>query len=49
MNVENFIKEEAMHLKNSRRAVEIAPDINQKHIKSIKKKYGNILEDNVEK
>lgn len=49
MNVENFIKEEAMHLKNSRRAVEIAPDISQKHIKSIKKKYGNILEDNVEK
>lgn len=49
MNVENFIKEEAKHLKNSRRAVEIAPDISQNHIKTIKKKYGNILEDTVDK
>ena len=49
MNVENFIKEEARHLKNSRRDIEIAPDISEKSIKTIKKKYGNVLGDTIEK
>lgn len=49
MNVENLIKEEAMHLKNSRRAIEIAPEISENHIKTIKKKYGDTLEENFDK
>ena len=49
MNVENYIKEEAMHLKNSRRVIEIAPDINENHIKAIKKKYGDTLGENFDK
>ena len=49
MNVETLIKEEAMHLKNSRREIEIAPDISENYVKSIKKKYGEILGDNIEK
>lgn len=49
MNVETLIKEEAMHLKNSRREIEIAPDISENHVKTIKKKYGEILGENIEK
>lgn len=49
MNVENLIKEEAMHLKNSRRAIEIAPEISENHIKTIKKKYGDTVEENFDK
>ena len=48
MNVERLIKEEAIHLKNSRRTVEIAPDINDANIKTIKKKYGEILGENID-
>lgn len=49
MNVENLIKEEAMNLKNSRREVEIAPEISLKHIETIKKKYGDTISENIEK
>lgn len=49
MNVEIFIKEEAMKLKNSRRKVEIAPEINENHIDSLKKKYNDILDRNIDK
>lgn len=49
MNVEILIKEEAMHLKNSRRDIEIAPDISEDHIKRIKKKYGNVLGENFDR
>lgn len=49
MNVENYIKEEAMHLKNSRRVIEIAPDISENHIKAIKKKYGDTLGDDFDR
>lgn len=49
MNVETLIKEEARHLKNSRRVIEIAPDINENHIKTIKKKYGGYLGENIDK
>lgn len=49
MNVETLIKEEAMHLKNSRRVIEIAPEISGNHIKTIKKKYGEKLGENIEK
>lgn len=49
MNVENYIKEEARHLKNSRRVIEIAPDISENHIKAIKKKYGDTLGDNFDR
>ena len=49
MNVETYIKEEAMHLKNRRRVIEIAPDINENHIKAIKKKYGDTLGENFDK
>lgn len=43
MNVENYIKEEALCLKNSRRKVEIVPEINGKHLDAIKKKYHDFL------
>lgn len=49
MNIETLIKEEAMHLKKSRRTIEIAPDISENHIKTIKKKYGETLGENIEK
>lgn len=49
MNVENLIKEEAMRLKSSRRSIEITPDINEEHIKKIKKKYGETLHENFDK
>lgn len=49
MNVETLIKEEAMNLKNSRREVEIAPEISLKHIETIKKKYGDTISENIEK
>lgn len=49
MNVETLIKEESMHLKNSRRTIEIAPDISENHIKIIKTKYGDTLGENIEK
>ena len=49
MNVETFIKEEATHLKNSRRNIEIAPDISEDHIKRIKKKYGDALGENFDR
>lgn len=49
MNVETLIKEEAMHLKNSRRSIEIAPDISERNIKAIKKKYGQMVNENIEK
>lgn len=49
MNVETFIKEESMRLKNSRRVIEIAPDISDEHINIIKKKYGEVLVKNIEK
>lgn len=49
MNVETLIKEEAMHLKNSRRIIEIAPEISENHIKTIKKKYVETLGENIEK
>lgn len=38
MNVENFIKEEALQLKCTRRKIEIAPEIDKKHFELIKKK-----------
>ena len=37
MNVENFIKEEALQLKCTRRKIEIAPEIDKKHFELIKK------------
>ena len=49
MNVENLIKEEARHLKNSRRTIEIAPDISENHINTIKKKYGATLRESIAK
>lgn len=49
MNVETFIKEKSMRLKNSRRTIEIAPDIGDEHIKAIKKKYDKFLAENIEK
>ena len=49
MNVETFIKEEAMHLNNSRRTIEIAPEISEGNIKSIKNKYANLLKDDIDK
>lgn len=49
MNVENLIKEEARHLKNSRRTIEIAPDISENHINTIKKKYGATLRESISK
>lgn len=49
MNVETLIKEEATHLKNSRRSIEIAPDISEDHIKKIKKKYGDALGENFDR
>lgn len=49
MNVENLIKEEARHLKNSRRTIEIAPDISENHINTIKKKYGATLRESITK
>lgn len=49
MNVETLIKKEAMHLKNSRRTIEIAPDISENHIKTIKKKYRNVLGEDIDK
>ena len=49
MNVENLIKEEARHLKNSRRTIEIAPDISEKHINTIQKKYGATLRESIAK
>ena len=49
MNVEALIKQEAMNLKNSRRTIEIAPDISEKHIMTIKKKYGDILGESFDK
>lgn len=39
MNVENYIKEEMLKLKNSRRRIEYAPEINEKNIFAIKNKY----------
>lgn len=39
MNVESLIKQEALKLKNSRREIEIAPDISENHIETIKNKY----------
>lgn len=49
MNVETLIKEEATHLKNCRRNIEIAPDISEDHIKRIKKKYGDALGENFDR
>lgn len=49
MNVETMIKEEAMHLKNSRRNIEIAPDINENNIRKVVKKYENVLGENIGK
>lgn len=49
MNVETLIKEESIYLKNSRRTIEIAPDISENHIKTIKKQYGDTLGENIEK
>lgn len=47
MNVETFIKQEALHFKNSRRSIEIAPDISEISINRIKKKYGNNLSNSI--
>ena len=49
MNVEKVIKEEALLLRNSRRKVEIAPEIDEENIKSIRKKYNDILDDDFQK
>lgn len=49
MNVETLIKEEAMHLKNSRRSIEIVPDISESNINAIKKKYEEMVGENIEK
>lgn len=49
MNVEVFIKEEAMKLKNSRRKIEIASEISEEHISRLKKKYKDNLNRDIEK
>ena len=43
MDVENFIKQEALWLKGSRRNVEVAPEINDKHFDIIKRKYAGTV------
>lgn len=46
MNVEMYIKEASLRLKNSRREIEIAPDIAETHLKAMKNKYKKtMLED----
>ena len=49
MNVERFIKEEAIYLKDSRRKIQIAPEIDTKHLDSIRKKYKNMIPSDFEK
>lgn len=49
MNVEKFIKEEAMRLKKSRRKVEVAPEIERKYFEIIKRKYKENIDENIEK
>ncbi len=49
MNVENYIKQESMALKHSRRNIEIAPDISESHIEHIKKKYKDAITPSIEK
>lgn len=47
MNLENLIKEQAVHLKSTRRNIDIAPDIPEEILKKWEKKYSNILEDEI--
>ena len=49
MNIEDYIKREAMQLKHSRRTVEIAPDLKNAELVSIRKKYKSCLPENIEK
>ena len=49
MNVENFIKEQALQLKNSRRNIELAPEIDERHFELIKRKYKDKVSENFEK
>ena len=49
MNIENYIKQESMRLKHSRRNVEIAPDIKNAELISIRKRYKDCLPQNIEK
>ncbi len=49
MNIENYIKQESMQLKHSRRNVEIAPDLKIAELENIKKKYKDSIPGNIEK
>lgn len=49
MNIESYIKDQAMNLKDSRRSVEIAPEISEEHLKSVIKKYKGVLPDRFDK
>lgn len=49
MNIENYIKQESMQLKHSRRAVGIAPDIKDAELVRIRKKYKENLPQDIEK
>ena len=49
MNVERFIKEEAIYLKDSRRKIQIAPEIDTRHLDLIRKKYKNMIPSDFEK
>lgn len=49
MNIENYIKQESMQLKHSRRAVGIAPDIKDAELVRIRKNYKGNLPQDIEK
>lgn len=49
MNIENYIKSKAEELKRGIRQVEVAPEINEEHIKVLKKKYAAYLNVDFEK
>lgn len=49
MNIENYIKQESMQLKHSRRNVEIAPDLKNAELENIKKRYKESIPINIEK
>lgn len=46
MNVEMYIKQASFQLKNSRREIEVFPDIAEEHIAAVKRKYKNRLPEN---
>ncbi len=49
MNIEKYIKDEALRLNNSQRRVEIAPEIDERHFEIIKRKYNGMIADNFKK